>query len=206
MARQETHVVPERKEVLADGADQGIVIPARQIGTADRTLEEHVTHDRKAPRFVEIRDMPGRMPGAVTHCEPDVADRDLVVLLQPAVRLETPGRLESEHPGLRGQSLDQRTVAQVRALDGDATTPRELSGTGGVVDVGMRQQDFLELETFLGHHSEYVVEITAGVDDSGTARRLAPEHGTVLLEGRDGDYSKLHRSTCGWLSRIMRKV
>ena len=47
VAGDELDIVAERPEALADGADQGGVVAAREVGAADRALEQHVADDRQ---------------------------------------------------------------------------------------------------------------------------------------------------------------
>ena len=75
MARQEGHVVAERKEIVTDRVQQLIVVAAWKIRAPDRAREQDVADDREAAGTMEEHDMPRCVAGTVLYLEPDFADR-----------------------------------------------------------------------------------------------------------------------------------
>ena len=48
MPANEDDVVAERQQLPFDGANQRVVVPARQVGASDGALEQDVADDRKS--------------------------------------------------------------------------------------------------------------------------------------------------------------
>src|SRR3546814_2809108 len=86
MAGDEGGVVAEWPELGGDGLDEVRVIAHREVGAADRTLEQHVADDRQLRRRMVKHDMAGRMAGAVIDVERQFTHRPGVALLPPSVR------------------------------------------------------------------------------------------------------------------------
>src|SRR3546814_7296925 len=88
MAGDEGGGVAEWPELGGAGLDEVRVIAHREVGAADRTLEQHVADDRQLRRRMVKHDMAGRMAGAVIDVERQFTHRHGVAILQPAVRFE----------------------------------------------------------------------------------------------------------------------
>src|SRR3546814_15349647 len=73
---------------LRDRREELLVIAAREVGAADRALEQYVADDRELRWLVVKDDMPRRVPRTVDDVEGQRADRHRVAVVQPAVRLE----------------------------------------------------------------------------------------------------------------------
>src|SRR5581483_1602144 len=117
MSRQKPHIVPQRKQVLTNRADQRGVIATRKVRPADRAPEEHIADDREACRLVEEDDVAGRVPRAVAHLQGELAHLDLIALTEPARRLEGLGGLEREPARLLPERLYPEAVTGMRTLD-----------------------------------------------------------------------------------------
>ena len=86
MAGQELDVVAERQELALDAGDQQLMAPAGQVGPPDRAGEQRVARQQESQILLKEGDMSRRMAGHMSDREDDVAERDLVALLQPARR------------------------------------------------------------------------------------------------------------------------
>jgi len=75
----------------------------------------------------------------------------------------------------------------VRPHDGQRQPLGQFARAARMVDVGVGQPDLVEREAQALHFRQQHVEVTAGVNDGGFARGVAPEDGAVLLESGDGD-------------------
>src|SRR3546814_20753463 len=73
---------------LRDRREELLVIAAREVGAADRALEQYVADDRELRWLVVKDDMPRRVPRTVEDVEGQRADRHRVTVVQPAVRRE----------------------------------------------------------------------------------------------------------------------
>ena len=136
--------------------------------------------------------MARRVPRAMQHLELELAHRDPVALMQPAVGRERLGGWEAEHLRLGGHLLDPEQIALMRPLDGDARAPRELRGGARVVEMRVGDEDLLEREPVALENRQHPRQLTARVDDGRAARGLAPQHRAVLLERRDRDDFETH--------------
>jgi hypothetical protein len=56
-----------------------------------------------------------------------------------------------------------------------------------MIDMRVREQDFFQRELLLLKYAENLLKIATWIDHCCAARDIAPEYGTVLLEGRDGN-------------------
>lgn len=63
VAANEADVVTEWKDLVADGIEELLMIAARQVGAADRAVEQHVADMGKILRAIEIDDVAGAWPG-----------------------------------------------------------------------------------------------------------------------------------------------
>src|SRR3546814_17962695 len=64
------------------------MIAHREIGPADRSLEQHVANQRQVRRRMVEDDMAGRVAGAMDHIQHQIADCHLFAVLQTAIGLE----------------------------------------------------------------------------------------------------------------------
>ena len=151
------------------------MVATREVGAPDGAREQHVADDREAIRLVDEHDVARRVPGAVEHLQCLVPDRDRVAIVQPARGLKALAVGETEHPGLLRHLLDPELVRLVRTLDRQRVTAREFRGGTGVVEVGVGDQDLLELQSLLAHHVEHEFEVAAGIDDRSPEAALAPD-------------------------------
>ena len=82
VAAEELHVVGQRHELVADGAEQRLgVAVGLEIGAADRALEQHVADKGEAAVVVDEDDVPGRVAGAMQNVETVRAEGDGVALV-----------------------------------------------------------------------------------------------------------------------------
>src|SRR3546814_14266317 len=84
---QKDGVVAQGPEFLSDRREELLVIAAREVGAADRALEQYVADDRELRWLVVKDDMPRRVPRTVDDAEGQRADRHRVAVVHPALRL-----------------------------------------------------------------------------------------------------------------------
>ena len=120
MAADETDIVSERQDLVADRGEQLRVVASRQIGTANRALEQHVTEMDEGLRAIVVDHVARRVSGAMENLEHMRAKRYPVAIMQPAIRndvLELTGDTKCLRLGL--DPLQQRQVILVRSDDID---------------------------------------------------------------------------------------
>src|SRR5690606_33115031 len=198
----EGHVIAERPELAGDRANQGGVIAAREVGAADRALEQHVADDREPRLAMEEHHMPGRVAGAVQHLETLGAELDGVAILEPTIRFEGLQPCEAETLALLRQLIDPERIFALRAFERHAEALRELGRLSAVIDVTVREEDLLEARTGLRERGLDALEIAARIEDGGAIRLLADEQRTVLHERRDGNDQELHRDGLASLASV----
>src|SRR3546814_216835 len=88
VARHESRFVSKWQEILGDRINQIRMIAERKVRPADRSLKQNIAHDRQfGGRMMEYY-MTWRVAGAVYHVERQIADGNLVAIIQPAIRFE----------------------------------------------------------------------------------------------------------------------
>ena len=50
------------------------MVPVREIGAANRPLEQHIAYQGKPRRMIDVHDVPWGVPWAVQDAEPVVAE------------------------------------------------------------------------------------------------------------------------------------
>ncbi|MCY1291317.1 hypothetical protein D9M68_479680 [compost metagenome] len=137
--------------------------------------------------------MAGRVARAVVDLQRFIAELHGVAVFKPAVRLEAFGMAEAEAPRLVGQLLDPEAFILLRPFDRNGEFARQRRGTRAVVDVAVRQEDFLQRNRLLPDRFADAFEIAARVADGGGAGAFVDQQRTVLLEGGDRDKEDFHR-------------
>ena len=85
MPGHEGHVIAHRPQPLHDRVEQLLMITARKIGAADRTLKEHIAHDRQTAGCMKEHHMTRGVAGAVGDLQIDIAKVHGIALLEPAI-------------------------------------------------------------------------------------------------------------------------
>src|SRR4051794_23620574 len=88
MAGYEGGLVAHRPQPRRDRVDQLLLVAALEIPAAHGAFEQHVADQRELRLRMMEYDVAGRVAGAVTDVEGQIADGDLVAVHEPAVRLE----------------------------------------------------------------------------------------------------------------------
>ena len=191
MSRHESHVVAERKQLVAYGSQQCCMVAARKIGAADRPLEQHIA-DESEPRLrLEKYHVTRGVAWAMNHLEAHAADIDRVSVTQPLVRREHHRRRKTEQFGLVRQQIEPELFLALRADDGDAECIAQFERRANMVEMAMGEHDAFKRESALRHFGQQAFGLAARVDQRGTAR-FVPDQRTVLLIRGDGENGKFH--------------
>ena len=196
MAGDEGGVAAHRPKPLGNRIEQILVIAAREIGAADRALEQDVADDRQLRFGMVEDDMARRVAGAVADVEGQVADRHRIAVDQPAVGHE---RLAGHaiFGAIFGQAVDPEQIVDVRALDLEAELGGEDAGRSAMVDMAVGKQDFLERHAVLRDCRLQFVEIPARIDQRALHRRGAPDQAAILLQRGHRDDRGAERGRVG---------
>ena len=93
--------------------------------------------------------------------------------------------MDTDPGGLVGHHLEQGKVVFVEK-DGGAGEGLEFERATDVVDVGVGDENLLELEAEGGEAAVDAGDLVAGIDDDGFAGFLVAQDGAVALERADG--------------------
>src|SRR5690606_30672001 len=124
------------------------MVSARKVGPTDRTVEDHVADMGETLLPVEVDDVPGRMAGTMEDVEYMTVERNLLALIEEAVRYEiTDLHRGAEHLGLALEALQERKIVPVRTDDRHAQCLTQFVGAAGVVDMAMGEPDLPDPES-----------------------------------------------------------
>ena len=87
------------------------------------------------------------MPWAMSYLELELTDRNLIALLQPTCRYECLAGRKAEHLRLCWHLIDPELITQMRTFNRQRVTTSELSSGSRMIEVGVRDQNFLERES-----------------------------------------------------------
>lgn len=172
--------------------EQCVEIPSGEVGAADGAAKQHVADKGHLARLVIKHYVTGSVAGAVVDVEDDLAECHGVAVLQPALRRKYAPWGLVEHLALLGQQVDPECVVPVGAFDGECPLLGQCCRSASMVDVGVGNEDFCQLNALPVRCGCYGVQIAAGVDDCADAGLVTPRDGAVLLEGRDRNSGEFH--------------
>lgn len=140
------------------------MVAAREIGSAYGALKKNVA-DKGNFVFLVVQDhMSGRMSGAMINIKDDVADGDLVTIMEPAAGGKALGIAEPVFLTLSGKFADQKEILFVGSLNGDAVALGQGGGAACVIHVPVRDDYFLECYAVILDRLFDTVKIAAWVD------------------------------------------
>ena len=180
MSRNEGNVVTQRPELRDNGFDESVVIAAREIRSADRSLENHITDGGELRRLVEEDDVSRRVPRAVAHGQCLLTDGDGVMTVEPAIGCEGTG-VDAVFFARFLYLINPELIFRMRPFDGKVEAFREFGDAAGMIDMSMGNEDFLQRHAVLFDRAQDVVQIAAGIDHRRLVRFGAPQDGAVLL-------------------------
>src|SRR5215467_15283974 len=95
------------------------VVSPRQIGAADRALKQRIADDREALRGVEECHASRRMARHMQYLQHNFPDRNLITLVEPAVRDHVTRVLDPKTASRIGEAFQQKQITAVGSLDWD---------------------------------------------------------------------------------------
>jgi hypothetical protein len=192
MSRDEHHVIAQRPQFSTDGIDQGVVIPAREIGAADRTLKQHIAHQRKAYTAMEKDQMARSVAGAMQNFQRLLAERQGVAIIEPAIGLERFRRRKACAPRRLAQLIKPEFILDMRPFNRYAEFLAHDVRSRTMIEMRMRQEDFFQREAELFHHRAQARHLPTWVDQGGALRLFTYQDAAVLLVRRDRHDGAFH--------------
>jgi hypothetical protein len=186
VAGDEIGLAAQGPEPRDDGVEQVLMVAHREIGAADRPLEQDIADHRDVRRRVVENDMARGVAGAMINVQCEIADRDLLTIGQPAVRLEYLA-VDAVAATIILKAADPEAVGLVRPFNRHAEFFGQRPRFAAMVDMTVGDQDFLDGDAVLGGGGLELGQVTAGINERAAHGGGAPEQSAILLEWRHRD-------------------
>lgn len=164
--------------------DDLVEIAPRQIGAANAAGKERVTRDEQLQRHKMEANGPLRVTGRVKDLGWVAFESDDLTIFQIRVWRRGFRRLHSEPGGLCFHHLQLRQVRFVQE-DWRAGKTLELEGAADVVNVGVRDQNLLQLEPQLSQPAMNAADFVPGIDNNGFAGLFIAQNGAIARQRPD---------------------
>ena len=138
-----------------------------EIGAPDGSRKEHIAHEGQTILGVHKHDMARRMPRTMQDLQGLLTHRDRIAVLQPPIRYKARRARHAEHRALSGQLGNPEFIVGVWPLDRDAESLGEKAGLPAMINVTVREQDFLDLHPPLIHDGLQAIEIATRINQRG---------------------------------------
>jgi hypothetical protein len=178
--------VGEGEECFVDGTEDFFMRAAGEIGAAYRSREEGVAGDQLFFCGEVEADAAFGVARGVEDLGGEGAGCHRLSGGDAAIDFYLPGRSYADPGGLRVEHL-QKIVIVLVEQDGCAGGGAEFHGSADVVDVGVGDDDLLDLEIVLADYAEHIFDFVAGVDDHGFVSGFVADDGAVALQEADGE-------------------
>jgi hypothetical protein len=165
------------------------MVTSRQVGAPNGSGKEHITHRSQAPLPLKEHHVARGMSRAMQDLEVHLAHMHGITILEPALWCEG-ATGKTHHASLFGQHVDPEAVSHMRPLDGDGQPLGQCCSPSGMVQMTMGDEDAFhhQLLGFDGLLDQG--EITAWIHHGRAPGLAAPQYGTILLVGSNGDDRK----------------
>ena len=179
MARVHPGFIRQAEQLAADAFHQGGVVPARQIGPSDRSLEEHVPtqHGTGSNETHVARGMSRRVP----HHNNGVAQPKLLPVLELVLRRGRPHEPQPEPQTLLGQLIVQGAIGGMQ-VNRCARGRVNLRDTEDVIEMRVSKPDRGDPPVSFGGGGKKAVHLLARVDQNRVLSLGRGEQVAVLRE------------------------
>jgi hypothetical protein len=191
MAGQDPGVVGKRQEPGFDGVDDLARVAAGQIGAADAAGKQGIAGNDHLERFEMKTDRTLGVTRRVQHFGGVAVETDTQAIGEAYVWRGHIRRGNADPRRLFLHHLEKREVIFVEK-DGSAGEVLQLECAADVVNVTVRDQDLLELESEVGEAAVNAADFIAGIDDDGFGGILVAKEGAIALQGADDERLENH--------------
>jgi len=185
VAGENAGLVWQREQASLNGVDDLTIVATGQVSAADAAFKERIACDQQLERGKVEADRALRVAGGVDDLGRVVFQTHARTVGQALVGRSDLGRCDSQPACLLIHHHEQRQVIFVQE-NRRAGKPLELESTTHMVDVGVSDEDLLELEAQIGEAAMDAADFVAGIDDDGFAGLFITEEGAVAGERADG--------------------
>lgn len=170
MPRQETRLVGQGKDLLADALLERLPTAAGEVGAADAAAEDEVAAEADSV-FGAVEDaMPGAVTGRVPHFEAEAAQAEGLAVDE----VEAGRRAGRQGKAKQGRAASGVPQGAVGGMQGDdrrrVQAARQVASAADVVEVGMRDPDLADLPAALICFVQDESAIPGRVNDRRLAR------------------------------------
>ena len=185
--------VGQGEQAGGDGVDDLRVVAAGEVGAAYAAGKEGVAGDEQVEWGEVEADGALGVAGGVEDLGGIAVEADDEAVGERFVGGRGFRRGNAQPAGLRLHHFEQGKVVFVEE-DGGAGETLKAERTTHVVDVGVGDEDLLELEAEFGQSAVNASDFVAGIDDDGFTHFFVTEQGAVALQRADGKGLQDHSS------------
>jgi len=205
MARDDFGFVRQVEQASMDGVDDLLVISARKVGATDASGEEGVASQHHFERSEVETDGSLGMARRMEDLCRVIFEADAAVVGEGFVGGRGFGCLDAKPGCLLGHHLKERQISFVQ-IDGSAGEGFKLECSANVVNVGMGDEDLIELDPEGVEAAVDAGDLIARVDDDGFACFFVGEDCAVALERADRKRFENHEAILGRLGVSLKRV
>jgi hypothetical protein len=191
VAGQDPGVVGKGQEPGFDGVDDLAWVAAGQIGAADAAGKQGIAGNDHFERLEMKTDGTLGVPRRVQHISGVTIETDAQAIGEAYVGSGHIGRGNADPRRLLLHHLEKGEIIFVEK-DGSAGEVLQLECAADVVDVAMRDQYLLELESKVGEAAVNTADFIARIDNDGFRGILVAKEGAVALQGADDERLENH--------------
>jgi hypothetical protein len=191
VAGQHASVAGQGQETGFDGLDDLARVPAGEIGAADTAGKQSIAGNDHLERLEMKTNRTLGVAGRVQNFSGVAIETDTQAIGEAYVGCGHIRRWNADPCRLFLHHLEKREVIFVEK-DGSAGEVLQLERAADVVDVAVRDQDLLELESEVGEAAVNPADFIAGIDDDGFGGILVAKEGAIALQGADDERLENH--------------
>ncbi len=193
VAGEDMGFIGEGQQTGVDRVDDLAGVAAGQVGAADASGKKRIAGDEHLERGKVEADRALGMAGGVEDLGGVTIEAHELAVGERGIGRGGFRGWHAEPCGLGGHHFEQGQIAFVEEY-GRAREALELERSAYVVDVGVGDENLLELEVEFGEAALDAGDFVAGIDNDGFAGFLVAEDGAVAGERADGEGFQDHDS------------
>jgi hypothetical protein len=191
VAGQDAGVARQGQETGFDGLDDLARVSAGEIGAADAAGKQSIAGNDHLERLEMKTNRTLGVTGRVQNFSGVAIETDTQAIGEAYIWCGHIRGWNADPCRLFLHHLEKREIIFVEK-DGSAGEVLQFERTADVVDVAVRDQDLLELESEVGEAPVNPADFIAGIDDDGFGGILVAKEGAIALQGADDERLENH--------------
>lgn len=191
MPGNEGGIAAERPKPLRDGINQLLMIAARKIRSAYRSLKQYIPDNRQVGWRVMKNNMARRVAGTMDDIQRQIANRHRIAMDKPAVGLKCFG----VHPiflAIIAQLRDPEAIILMRAFNWHTQFLGEQTCLPTMIEMPVGDDDLFNRHPMVIRRGAQPGQIPARIAKRAFHGLGAPDQGAILLERGDRHDGGLH--------------